>query len=277
MTVLINQQTVELNQREQAKLLNLLPYWGLSLDQDQAIGPAFDKHAINIHCSHSYLIEQTQVYLQHTGLTLMQNQQQSPMYDVQFFNNHDYPISVQAGTRNMTYNLKPLHPGNATTVQRFIHKNLWLPPGMEPYTVIIDASYQSRSAEWLAYLFMQQMSDSLLPDLKHISFPVYQYLVKKVLTPLNESFAKTQFVEQSEPDLPLSPQPKQQQAAEKPAPHKKQVSPQKGSHFGHKQTNQQTINPFKNDSDSDRGETINPFKRTHEQQTKPFNPFKKKR
>ncbi|MFC7394105.1 hypothetical protein [Scopulibacillus cellulosilyticus] len=259
------------------KLKSVLPYWGLSLNDQYQVAPLFSDKMIRINVDSPSLFHSIEEYVQHTGLSLINKKDQPLDFDIQYHSDGQHEFSIAA--ENKTYHFKPLtdHP---TSVSRLIFKQIWLPVKVKNTTIILGNNNMQRPAEWIAYILLQYAHSQPLSPISHISMSDYQEFVKDVLYQINKKFAECQMLKEFWPSVPSEPdivenqfqntiadQEKEGIAEEKPIIHEEEILE---SH---------PFQPFKpklNEHDIDDPEPINPFVKKKSRETHQINPFKKK-
>jgi hypothetical protein len=195
-----------ISENEFQKLSILLPYWGLTINNENKITRLDTPSDITIDgVSERAVVELNQV-LAHTGIK--DRRAAHPEFIITYKNDDSTPLSIRI--QSVTYRFRPLQPLQTQRLQEHIFKNLWLPKRVQPVSVFIDPKHSMNTTEWMSYLLIQYVgSPSDFSHLSTITLKDYQYFVSKYLMKINSVFASFQQLDQSDmkqwPNFPEKP------------------------------------------------------------------------
>ncbi|WP_377889518.1 hypothetical protein [Alkalihalobacillus sp. R86527] len=263
-----------LTKEESRHLKTLLPYFGLSVDPtSRIVSGAFERMVVNIIGAKDDLFQTLKRNLTHTGVLLKRNTNEVCDLTISVENQDGGPHPITLRVNNMNYYLKPLQM-MTTHVQDQLHKRFWLPTVSYSLAFRFQSYVSHNVAEWLSYAIIQSFHREELQPTSNVSFQEYQTIVKKVLLPINKSFAQFQ-LQESESDWPDLPPELSSSNQTKPAPAKNQ---KKKGLLQEQPVLSHQIEPFKNSKTNQHTQTFNPFKfQNRENRRSIINPFQKKR
>lgn len=237
-------------------LTELLPYWGLKVGQHPSILlPGLSGKSVCVIGLDDARMKELAAVLSHTGARLVTETEAAELVFICSFSNSEAPIVLNAN--NLTYSLK-VQRTEHHDLQRFIHKNIWLPIQMENYHIEFSKLHTSYVAEYLFYLIVQHFTQQEFTTIKSIDFQTFYKLVHTILTPINFKFHFAQTASRKE--WPAQPALLRQTFLPKEAP-----SPQKLA-----------FNPFKAAHPAEDKQVIAPFHKTnHHRNTAIIQPFHK--
>lgn len=258
-------QSININEDDLMTLYTLLPYWGLTINENKEISGLQSRSDIRISGLSDRTLKELNQYISHTGIIATYSD--DPEFVITFKESSSAPISIRV--HFVTYRFHPTSSIPAERLQDYIFKKLWLPKRVVPIHITIDSSHRSRSVEWLSYLLIQYATAPLkFKSLTSLSLEDYQYFVEEYLIKINPQFATTQKWTVSEtdewPDFPDKPS---FLAARNlfDDPDDRNEDPVDDS----------SIRPFRKSQDQVEPQPINPFKKGKQEQSV-INPFRKK-
>lgn len=182
-----------LHENEINILAAIAPYWGLNFDQEnRTIKPALAEKYVFISSQNKRNdFESLRQLLKHTSLNFCRDRTQAHVCIQVFSLNQKQhtPISIQID--NAKYHLKYMKDYHKN-LQTLIHRNIWLPKRHHIFSITFCQFSEERKMEIIAYLIIQFFLKDKMLSLSHIPFPIYEKLIQRVLTPINQSFAYIQ-------------------------------------------------------------------------------------
>ncbi|MCA0990017.1 hypothetical protein [Pseudalkalibacillus hwajinpoensis] len=238
----------------------LLPYWGITFQNNRLIGSLITKKMyLNIESSDraSFFFS----LLTHTGIELSDHANPAVLnITVNVSDKYNYPLSLI--TEEKTYHLKGMK-SKSLDLQKRIHKNIWLPDPFSTLKCSVHPEYIDTSMEWLAYLTIQYYMKPYFKPIDHLSIAQYEFLVTSVLEKINPIFSSYQISAISISDWPSLPDEYSSIKQTKRSPNesireRKTISP-----FQSQQSlfTPQPFNPFKFNRETAKKSVINPFYR----------------
>lgn len=286
MHIISGNKKLRWSEREMTKVLELLPYWGLTIKDDN-VHPAYQGHEVTLYCPYEAMLEKVQNYLKHTGIIITAAAERIADIKVTFVNRQNHNITVHSNA--LTYHLRPINNTTSATTQGVIHKNVWLPVNDTQCDIRIHSDYYHRSAEWLTYLIIQYVGSKQFTSLRHLPLNLYQQIATAILPPINNDFAELQITKQGADQISWPQLPTKKTNSNQPLNENKEQSHK--DDFQNNEITEVELNnepPQKNTSEEkfkktllneedkkNRTSPINPF-RTQRKSTKnnTFNPFK---
>ncbi|WP_273834669.1 hypothetical protein [Guptibacillus sedimenti] len=239
----------------------LLPYWGISLQDNRLTGSLNMKKVyldIESKARESFFFD----LLTHTGIELTNHATDADLtIKVNISDKYDYPLSLI--TDKKTYHLKGKN-SKSLDLQKRIHKNIWLPKAFSSLMCSIHHEYTETSMEWLAYLTIQYYMKPFFKPIDHLSIAQYEFLITSVLEKINPLFSSYQISAASFSEWPSLPDEYSSIKQTKRSP-KESIKERK------------TISPFQSQQSLFTPEPFNPFKFNRETAKKSvINPFYRK-
>jgi len=239
----------------------LLPYWGISFQNNRLTGSLSTKKVyLDVESSDSASFFFS--LLTHTGIELSDHANTADLnITVNVSDKHDYPLSLI--TEEKTYHLKGMK-SKSLDLQKRIHKNIWLPDAFSSLMCSIHPEYTETSMEWLAYLTIQYYMKPFFKPIDHLSIAQYEFLITSVLEKINPLFSSYQISAASFSEWPSLPD--------------KYSSIQQTINSQNQLRNERkTISPFQTQQSLFTPEPFNPFKFNREAAKKSvINPFYRK-
>ncbi|QHA91602.1 hypothetical protein [Bacillus sp. N1-1] len=256
----MDKEICNLNVNDLEALKILLPYWGISFQNNSLTGSLSTKKVyldIESNDRASFFFS----LLSHTGIELSAHANTADLnITVNVSDKYDYPLSLI--TEEKTYHLKGMK-SKSLDLQKRIHKNIWLPDPFSSLMCSIHPKYVETSMEWLSYLTIQYYLKPYFKPIDHLSIAQYEFLITSVLEKLNPHFSSYQISGTSLSEWPLLPDEYSSKKQTKRSPNESRKERKTISPFQSQQSlfTPEPFNPFKFNRETAKKSVINPFYR----------------
>lgn len=257
----MDQEICELDLDDLEALKTLLPYWGISLQNNKLTGSLRTKKLyLYVHSTDKANLLFS--LLNHTGIECSDHETAADLsIRINISNKYEYPLSLI--TAGKTYHPKGMDK-KSLDLQKRIHKNIWLPNTFSPLNCSIHPEHIETSIEWLSYLIIQYFMKPFFKPIDHLSIAQYEFLITSVLEKINPVFSAYQVSGTSKSQWPSLPE---DYSSSKPTT----------KDLNHTTNERNTISPFKSQQSLFTPEPFNPFKFNREKTKKSvINPFYRK-
>ncbi len=256
----VDKEICHLNRNDLEALKILLPYWGISLQDNRLTGSLSSKKVyLDIDANDRALFFFS--LLTHTGIEASDH---ATVTDLNIYVNisdkYEYPLSLI--TPEKTYHLKGMNK-KSLDLQKRIHKNIWLPDAFSSLMCSIHPEHIETSMEWLSYLTIQYYMKPFFTPIDHLSIDQYEHLLTSVLEKINPLFSSYQISAPTISEWPSLPDEYSSFKQRKSSPNDSSKEHKTISPFPSKQSlfTPEPFNPFKFNRETAKKSVINPFYR----------------